>query len=188
MAWAVWITGLPGCGKTVVAQRVKDILKERGIAVRVLELDEIRKVITPEPTYSEEEREIVYAALAYMAMLLTDVGTNAIIDATGNRRRYRDLARSLIPDFAEAYIKCPLNICIQRERGRESKFSPGNVYEKAASADATVPGVNVPYEEPKSPEIVVDSDCLSVDGCAEEIVKGISELTRSYSAKEPADC
>ena len=75
MSWVVWFTGLPGCGKTTIAQGVKARLRDRGIDVKVLELDEIRRVITPEPTYTDEEREVVYASLAYMAKLLSEAGT-----------------------------------------------------------------------------------------------------------------
>ncbi|RJS76434.1 adenylyl-sulfate kinase, partial [Methanophagales archaeon] len=58
MTWAVWVTGLPGSGKSVIADKVRGILAERGINVKVLELDEIRKFITPKPSYSEQERDI----------------------------------------------------------------------------------------------------------------------------------
>jgi len=72
MAWVMWFTGLPGCGKTTIAQRVKAMLSEMGTEVKILQLDEIRKEITPVPRYTEEEREIVYSSLAYMAKLLAE--------------------------------------------------------------------------------------------------------------------
>jgi len=96
MAWVVWFTGLPGCGKTTIAQRVKAILSEKGTSAKILQLDEIRRAITPHPRYTDEERDIVYASLAYMAKLLAEEGVNVIVDATANRRRYRDFARGLI--------------------------------------------------------------------------------------------
>ena len=170
MTWAVWITGLPGCGKTAVAQRTRSILEARGIrTLKVLELDEIRKFITPNPTYSEEEREIVYAALAYMAKLLVDSGTPVIIDATANRRRYRDRARAVIPKFAEVYLTCPLETCRARERKRKAEHAPSGIYRKAEEEEATVPGVNVPYEAPWEPEVVVDSERMTVEESAEKV-------------------
>ena len=77
--WALWVTGLPGCGKTAISREVKELLAEKGINVKILELDEIRKVVTPNPTYTDEERDIVYAALAYMAKLLCECGVPVII-------------------------------------------------------------------------------------------------------------
>ncbi|MFB3763822.1 MAG: adenylyl-sulfate kinase [Methanotrichaceae archaeon] len=178
MAWVVWFTGLPGCGKTTIAQRVKAILSGDGIFVKVLQLDEIRKVITPDPTYTDEERDVVYASIAYMAKLLAESGINVIIDATANRRRYRDLARGLVPDFAEVYIRAPLDVCIARESRRRAEFAPKDIYKKAATKGATVPGVNIAYEEPLAPEISVDSAVMSSDQSAQYIADKIIKLFR----------
>ena len=153
----MWFTGLPGCGKTTIADQVKTKLSEKGMYAKILQLDEIRRAITPQPKYTEEERDIVYASLAYMAKLLAEEGINVIIDATANRRRYRDLARQLIPNFAEVFIRAPLEVCMEREAKRKAKFSPKDIYKKAAAEKAAVPGVNVAYEEPLSPEIEVDT-------------------------------
>ena len=170
MTWAVWVTGLPGSGKSVIAEKVRDIFAERGINVKVLELDEIRKFITPKPSYSEQERDIVYSSLVYMAKLLVESGKPVIIDATANRRKYRERARENIRDFAEVYVKCSLDTCMERERHRKAKYAPSGIYKKAKEdEEATVPGVNVPYEEPVSPEVVVDSEKMSVEACAEKV-------------------
>lgn len=176
MAWVVWFTGLPGCGKTTIAQRAKAILVERGTNVKVLQLDEIRKAITPQPRYTEDERDIVYASLAYMAKLLCEAGVNVIVDATANRRRYRDFARGLIPKFGEIFIRAPLEVCVAREAKRKAAFSPKGIYKKAAAERAAVPGVNVPYEEPLAPEIDVDTTKLSPEQSARIIVDRISDL------------
>jgi len=157
MAWVMWFTGLPGCGKTTIADRVKAKLSEKGIYAKILQLDEIRRAITPEPKYTEEERDIVYASLAYMAKLLAEEGINVMIDATANRRRYRDFARHLIPNFGEVCIRAPLEVCMEREAKRKAKFSPKGIYKKTAVKEATVPGVNVAYEEPLAAEIIVDT-------------------------------
>jgi len=184
MAWVMWFTGLPGCGKTTIADKVLTILSENGINARILQLDEIRRAITPEPKYTEEERDIVYASLAYMAKLLAEGGVNVIIDATANRRRYRDLARRLIPHFAEVFIRAPLPVCMEREAKRKAKFSPKDIYKKAAGEKAAVPGVNVAYEEPLTPEIEVDTTSMDSDECARAIANRIIDL---YAAKMQTD-
>ena len=58
MNWSIWITGPPGSGKTTLARGVAAALEARGVTLKVLELDEVRKVVTPAPTYSETERDI----------------------------------------------------------------------------------------------------------------------------------
>lgn len=171
MTWAIWITGLPGSGKTAIAQRVRALLEARGgVPVTVLELDEIRKFVTPEPSYSEAERAIVYAALVYMAKLLVECGRPVIIDATANKRSYRDRARALIPSFAEVYVHCSLATCMARERRRKAAHAPAGIYQQATDEGAPVPGVNVPYEAPLNPEVVVDSETQSTEAGAREVV------------------
>jgi len=155
MGWAIWITGLPGSGKTALAQGVAAALHKRGLPVKVLELDEIRRVVTPEPAYSDAERDIVYRALAYMAKLVTEAGAPVIIDATAPRRVWRDLARRLIPAFAEVQLLCPIEVCREREQHRQAGHAPPAIYARAGQPGATVPGVNVPYEEALHPELVL---------------------------------
>jgi adenylylsulfate kinase len=133
----------------------------------------LRRVMTPKPTYTEEERNRVYATLVLIAKLLTRNDVNVVIDATGNRRRYRDHARKEIPKFMEAYIRCPLEVCIKRETKRKIyAYAPKGVYKKAFTGkSATVPGIGVPYEEPKDPEVIVDSDKLDAEQCAQKILE-----------------
>ena len=176
MAFAVWFTGLPGSGKTAVASRTSSILEKKGIKVKILQLDEIRRVLTPDPKYTDEERDIVYASLAYMAKLLTESGVNVFIDATGNRRKYRDNARNIIPQFAEVFIRCSLEVCMEREARRKAAFSPKGIYKKSAQSGANVPGVNVPYEEPLLPEIVIDSDRMKPEESAKKVADAIISL------------
>jgi adenylylsulfate kinase len=63
-AFAIWITGLPASGKSTIVTALKPQLEGLGLTVEVLESDEVRRVITPTPTYSEAERDLFYRALA----------------------------------------------------------------------------------------------------------------------------
>jgi len=102
MAFCLWLTGLPGSGKSTILNELSLMLPESGIEAITLSLDHIRKVLTPEPKYTNEERDIVYRSLVIMAQLLVEQGEkNVIIYATGNRREFRNLARRLIREFAE---------------------------------------------------------------------------------------
>lgn len=164
---ALWITGLPGSGKSSIAE----LLKMRHQGFVILNMDELRKTVTPEPSYSDQEREAVYRCLVFVAKKMTELGHDVIIDATGNKRRWRELARQLIPQYAEVYLKCSLEECMKRERQRlETHGAPQGIYEKGEKG-SPVPGMTVPYEEPLNPEIVVDTDETSAD----EIVRQIEE-------------
>src|SRR5206468_9895317 len=143
MSWAIWITGLPGSGKSVLARATAAELRAGGDTVVVLELDEIRKIVTPSPTYTDTERDVLYRALVYMAATLTKSGTPVIIDATAHRRAWRELARRLIPTFAEVQLVCPLELCRERERERVHCNAPPKIYARAGRPDAPVPGADV---------------------------------------------
>ena len=165
---ALWITGLPGSGKSTVA----DEIKKRHPAFVLLRMDELRKVITPQPTYSETEREIVYRAMVYLAKKLTESGHDVIIDATGHLRKWRDLARQIIPRYGEIYLQCPIEICIRREQERvETREAPKDIYRKGA-AGWPVPGVSASYEEPLRPELVVETDKTPL----KDMVQNVEEL------------
>lgn len=176
--WCVWITGLPGSGKSVVSEALIKILKEKGINAQLLSSDALRKVLTPKPSYSLEERNIVYATLVYIAKLLTQNNVNVVIDATGNLRRYREKARKEISHFIEVYLKCPIEVCMQREdKRRETYQAPKKIYENALKGKApTVPGVGQPYEPPLNPELVIDTTKCSPEECAHKILNIIMKL------------
>jgi len=121
--FCLWITGLPGSGKSTIAAFLVRMLWDSGIETVTLNMDSLRPILTPEPKYTEEERALVYRALVLAAHLLVKEGKRSvIIDATGNRRVYRDLARRLIPEFAEVFVKCPLEVCQDREAARRSSY------------------------------------------------------------------
>ncbi len=147
--FAVWLTGLPASGKSSIARETVKQLRALGAPVVVLESDAMRNILTPGATYSEEERDRFYLALAQIGGIICRNGINVIFDATGNKRKYRDRARGLIEKFIEAYIECPLEVCIRRD--------PKGIYAKAALAKTkTVPGVQAVYEAPLKPDLTLD--------------------------------
>jgi adenylylsulfate kinase-like enzyme len=107
MSWAIWITGFPGAGASRVARAAAADLEARGEDVELLELDELRRTLTPVPGGDEAEREAVHRALITIARVLTRAGRPVIIEATGPGREWRDLARATIGDFAEVQLEHP---------------------------------------------------------------------------------
>ncbi|MFZ5906982.1 MAG: adenylyl-sulfate kinase [Nitrospirota bacterium] len=164
---AIWITGLPGSGKSTVANE----LKKAHPHVIVLRMDELRRVVTPEPSYSGSERDLVYRALVFLAAKLTGLGHDVILDATGNRRAWRSLARELIPGYREVYLRCPASTCRERERERTDSFgAPRDIYRKGAEG-WPVPGAGAPYEEPLNPELIIETERVSAEEAAARIGK-----------------
>jgi len=166
-----WLTGLPGSGKSTLALAAKDAVP----SMVLIRMDEMRRIVTPKPSYSDEEREHLYMGLVYAAMVVSREGRDVVIDATANMRRWRDAARRLLPRFHEVYVRCPIALCREREMKRADTLgAPRDIYEKA-KAGWPVPGVNAPYQEPLGPELVLDTDELTVDEASEILVEYISK-------------
>ena len=163
--FALWLTGLPASGKSSITRELMKQLRACGVSAVVLESDEMRKILTPAPTYGDEERTRFYRALVQIGTLITRSGVNVIFDATANKRAYRDHARQTITKFAEVYVVCPQDICLKRD--------PKGIYAQAALNVATnVPGVQAAYEPPLSPDLKLDGQALP----ASEAVKIIATL------------
>jgi adenylylsulfate kinase len=150
LAFAVWVTGLPASGKSTIVSALKPQLEGLGLVVEVLESDEVRRIITPTPTYSEAERDLFYRALAFTGQKLVAHGVTVVFDATASRRAYRDFARSLISHFIEVAVECPLTTCMERDRK--------GTYRKGQRGESlTVPGLQSSYEAPIKPDLRIDT-------------------------------
>jgi adenylylsulfate kinase len=165
--WAIWITGLPASGKSSVTRGLSRELAHRGIHFEVLESDKARKHLTPNPTYSNEERDAFYRSLIGFGDQLAQAGVNVIFDATANKRVWRDEARRRFPRFIEVYLDTPLEVCVSRD--------PKGIYRAAQQGSAsTVPGAQQGYEPPTAPEVTLHDE----EPVREKVDKVIEELTK----------
>ena len=163
LGFAIWLTGLPSSGKTTVAHALSDLLAERGIAVQLLDSDELRTRLTPKPRYSSEERDWFYNMISFLAELLTSNGVNSLIAATASQRAYREAARRRIKRFAEVYVDCPPAVCQERD--------PKGLWQRAHKGEiAALPGFGSPYEPPESPDVRVDTGRFSAKAAAKDIL------------------
>lgn len=167
-AFAIWLTGLPASGKSTIAAALRPKLEARGLQVEVLESDAVRRVLTPRPTYSHEERDLFYRALAFLCSRLVAHGVTVIVDATANRRVYRDFARNLVPVFLEVAVECPLDVCMGRDR-------KGTYRKGLAGESTTVPGLQDGYEAPVSPELRINSSRTAPGLAADRILATLQE-------------
>jgi adenylylsulfate kinase len=182
-ALVLWFCGLPGSGKTTIARGVFEKISKRENApsVKLVSMDSIRKKIFPSPTYSDQERDAAYRSFVLIGSLLSSLGTSVLLDGVGHKKNWRDLARSECPNFVEIYIKCPIELCIQRETSRQSDPDGirSQLYLDALERLKTgrkidglgkVPGVDEPFEESESPEIVIDSSKENVERLVEKVL------------------
>jgi adenylylsulfate kinase len=161
--FALWLTGLPASGKSSIVAALLPKLQAMGIELEVLESDALRLVLTPQASYSQQERDLFYRSVALMGSRLVAHGVSVIFDSTASRRTYRDFATSLIPQLQIVSVDCPLEICMARDK-------KGTYLKARRGESSTVPGLQVPYEAPESPALRIDTTKLSPAAGAAEIL------------------
>ncbi|MCA9521376.1 MAG: adenylyl-sulfate kinase [Myxococcales bacterium] len=146
----LWIVGRPGAGKSTLASHLIDVLERRDRTTLWLDSDDLRAVLTPQPTYDDEERAWFYGVVAHLAYLGERGGAFVVISATAPRQAFRDALRKRCPRFVEVYLKCDEAILRRRD--------PRSLYAASDTGEVTLlPGVGAPFEEPAHPEICLDS-------------------------------
>jgi adenylylsulfate kinase len=173
--WTIWITGLSGSGKTTIAKNFMDFYKKFDDRVEYLRLDEIRQVITPNPVFTKEEREFVYRSSVYIAHILNRHGVNVVVDSVDGEGTGRALCRQMIENFGVIYVRCPLEVCIERERVRTDRAKIEKLYERAIQGELKIAGYGNPYVNEDFPLLIIDSDKLSADDSASKILAAIRE-------------
>lgn len=170
-SFVVWFTGLPASGKSTIAAELLGQLEARGVHCARLESDALRRVMHG-LDYSDAGRDSFYGTLAWIAGLLVGHGVPVVIDATANRRRYRDSLRSQVRNFVEVYVDTPLEVCMKRD--------PKGLYRRARrERSGELPGSGADYEPPPDPEVTVSG----VDDPAQAAARVVALLAdRRYLA------
>jgi len=162
----LWFTGLPCSGKSTIADAVAKELQKMGVKAERLDGDIIRKHLWKELGFSKEDRDENIRRAAFLAGLLTRNGIIVLTSFISPYRELRDYARREIGNFVEIYVKCPVEVCIQRDTK--------GMYKKAL--DGEIPnftGVSDPYEEPPNPEVLIESDKESLE---ESVAKVMTKM------------
>ena len=167
--FTAWFTGLPCSGKTSVADRVAELLKEKGYRVERLDGDLVRKGLTSDLGFSKEDRDENIKRVTFVAKLLTRNGVAVLATFVSPYRARRNKSREEIGEFVEVYVKCPVEVCIERD--------VKGMYKKALAGEITnFTGVDDPYEEPESPELVIETDKETIDESALKVEERLTEL------------
>jgi adenylylsulfate kinase len=154
----VWLTGLSGSGKSTIAVELEHALLENGHEAYILDGDNIRHGLNKNLGFSPEDRTENIRRIGEVAKLFTHANIITITAFISPYRQDRDDARKLQGDgeFVEVYVKCPLEVCEQRDaKGLYKKARAGEIKEFT--------GISAPYEEPENAEITIDSSKMSVE-------------------------
>lgn len=167
----VWFTGLSGSGKSTIAAEVEKELFEKGFATYLLDGDNIRHGLNGDLGFSVEDRDENLRRIAEVAALFKDAGLVTLVSFISPFNKSRQFARDRVgtDNFIEVYVKADVETC--------SKRDPKGLYEKAKKGIIKeFTGISSPYEEPETPDIIIDTSNLSVKECAEDVLDKILEL------------
>lgn len=151
--FAIWLTGLPGSGKSTIARALETKLFKMGVQVYVLDGDNIRHGINRDLGFSSADRAENIRRLSEIAALFADAGLAVITAFISPFEADREQARETIgrKNFTEVFVDCPLEVCERRD--------PKGLYKKARSGGLlNFTGVHAPYERPARPDLALRTD------------------------------
>ena len=154
----LWFTGLSGSGKSTLAHRLEEELHRWGWYTYILDGDNIRHGLNGDLGFSDEDRTENIRRIGEVAKLFVDAGVVVLAAFISPFREDREKVRALFDtdEFYEIYVKCDLETCEARD--------PKGLYRKARAGQISqFTGIDSPYEEPVSPEFVVDTSAQSLD-------------------------
>ena len=170
--FTLWLTGLSGAGKTTLAARLAAELGLLGINVEVLDGDEVRTNLSKGLGFSKEDRDTNIRRIGYVCRLLSRNGVGTVSAAISPYRAVRDEVRQAIEgegvQFIEVFVKCPIAVLAERD--------VKGLYKKALAGEiAGFTGVSDPYEEPLTPDVVVETDLQSVESSSRIIIRELEK-------------
>jgi adenylyl-sulfate kinase len=170
--FTLWLTGLSGAGKSTIAGQITPLLRERGLRVEVLDGDEVRTNLSKGLGFSKEDRDTNIRRIGYVARLLSRNGVVAITAAISPYREIRDEVRAAVEADGAAFVEVFVSCSLEELTRRDVK----GLYEKALRGEiANFTGVSDPYEEPLSPEVLVDSALESEEESVARIIATLEE-------------
>ena len=178
----IWFTGLSGSGKSTVANTLDHLLHQAGIQSVVLDGDNVRHGLNAGTTMLKEthgdefsqrfglgfsaiDREENIRRIGAVAEIFSQTGTIALTAFISPYRSDRDKVRNTMKsgEFIEVFVDAPIEVCEQRD--------PKGLYKKARAGEIKgFTGIDAPYEEPQSPELVLFASEKTPDLLAEEII------------------
>jgi adenylylsulfate kinase len=165
--FVLWLTGLPCSGKTTLAQALdKEFLQGSSRPLRILDGDKLRADLSKDLGFSREDRDTHNLRVAAKASEIMKSGDPVCVSLISPYRKTRQTIKEVTSNFVELYVKCPVEVCEKRD-------SKGMYKLARAGKIKMFTGVDDPYEEPLSPDIVVETDRQNINECVNTILNGL---------------
>lgn len=172
----IWLTGLSGAGKTTISELLKKTIDQhygKEVPSFIFDGDIIRTGLNKDLGFSKEDRAENIRRIAEVTKLFNLSGSIAIVCFISPYEKDRDFARQIHKDsgleFIEVHVSTSLELCETRD--------VKGLYKKARNGEIkNFTGISDPYEEPKNPELNIDTNGKSVLECCEIILNRLFKL------------
>ena len=164
-AYVLWFTGISGAGKSTIAKAVEQKLWDSGKQTILLDGDQVRHGLNGDLGFSPEDRTENIRRVGETARLFFEHGNIVLCTFVSPYRKDRDKVRKLFPEarFTEVHITCNPETAHQRD--------PKGLYEKAKKGEIKgLTGFDGEYQEPDNPEVVINTDEMSVDAAVDMVI------------------
>ena len=169
----IQMTGLSGAGKSTLSQIVARALRKKGHKVEIIDGDEYRLELCKDLGFSKEDRNTNIRRLSFVGNLLTRNNVITIMAAINPYEQVREELKKKYDDVIIVYIKCDIRILEDRD--------PKDLYRRAKLPDGhpekinNFTGISDPFEEPKKPDLIIETDKTSVEESSDKLEKFIIE-------------
>jgi len=162
----VWFTGLSGAGKSTISAEVARLLQERSVKTYLLDGDDLRKGINSDLGFSDADRNENIRRVSEIAKLFCEADFVTLVSVISPFSEMREKAKLLIGTqrFILVYVKATIEVCRERD--------PKGLYKKSIKQFT---GIDSAYQPPENPDIILDTEKLSIEEAAELVVKMIDE-------------
>lgn len=161
----IWFTGLSGAGKSTIANALQHKLFNKNINVYLLDGDNLRHGINNNLSFAANDRKENIRRAGEVGKLFVDAGFVILAALISPFEEDRMIVRSMFEEdeFIEVYVKCSLEECEKRD--------PKGLYKKARSGEIKqFTGIDQTYEEPKNPEVIINTDTQSIEESVEALM------------------
>jgi adenylylsulfate kinase len=169
--FTLWFTGLSGSGKSTIADIVIPELAQRGITVEPLDGDVVRTHLSKGLGFSKADRDTNIERIGWVSSRVTRHGGAAVVSAISPYEETRETARDMVEEYGTfvcVYVKASVDECARRD--------VKGLYEKAFKGEIKgFTGVDDPYEEPESPELVIDTESQDPSESAKQVIAYLEE-------------
>lgn len=178
----IWLTGLPGSGKSTIARATERNLYDLGLQTATLDGDNIRLGLCADLGFTDADRNENVRRVAETAKLFLEQGAIVIVALVSPVRQAREQIKQVIPaeDFMEVYCRCPLSICQQRDpKGHYARAKRGEI--------PNFTGLSSVYEEPLQPALLLNTDTQTAEESVHKVIALVLEKCKAAAVSRRAD-